>query len=253
MHRDYDEAAQQWLESWHEETNDTVHSQAVRELENYYDELQTFEWTPVPAAQVAFYSIEKDCDLDCSEDCLSLRALFDSVHESGHTKSLGEMLDTCNTERCNCYYSDLKQDPCNNDCKRACVLVPGTVADIKDCLLNSCMCADETTVTPANGLMALSRRENSHGRSSSRHGSRNSHNQEDDEEESDSRDNEENSENNSHGSRGGHGQKSHPSSSRNEDSEEPVIPVTPVEPQTNTTTTDPTPAQNQTSTDSQTQ
>jgi hypothetical protein len=38
MHKDYNLTSQQWLDTWHEETNTTEHPQEVRELENYYEE-----------------------------------------------------------------------------------------------------------------------------------------------------------------------------------------------------------------------
>ena len=36
--------------SWHEETENTTHPLEVRELENYYDELKQYQWTPAPSA-----------------------------------------------------------------------------------------------------------------------------------------------------------------------------------------------------------
>jgi len=39
LHRDIN-AEEEWLSTWHEENNETLHSEAIRQLENYYNELK---------------------------------------------------------------------------------------------------------------------------------------------------------------------------------------------------------------------
>jgi len=126
--------------TWHNETENTVHSDQYMKLENYFEELQQYSWISVPDDQRYQYAIERDCDLTCSEECLSLSGLVET-----------KVIDACNSEKCNCYYSEVKDwDPCNNDCKRACLLED----DIEDCLENSCLCEEED-----NPFMSLRQRD----------------------------------------------------------------------------------------------
>jgi hypothetical protein len=110
------------------ETNETLHSEAIRQLENYYDQLKGYSWMSAPSEEK--YDITKDCDLECSEECLDLR----------HNDLTLDVLDSCNVNRCNCYYSEVSSNLCTPECKKSCILVPGGRKDIEDCLSMSCEC-----------------------------------------------------------------------------------------------------------------
>lgn len=81
------------MATWHEETKETVHDEIVRKLENYYEQLKGSSWMQQPKDEK--YEITEDCDLECSEECLELTEFEVDL----------KILDSCNAERCNCYYS----------------------------------------------------------------------------------------------------------------------------------------------------
>ena len=97
MHRDYDLTQKKWLDTWHEETNATEHTAYERSLENYNEELQQYSWMAAPKD----YDITKVCNLQCTEECLSMREDMPFW-----------VVEKCNTKRCNCYYSAIKEDLC---------------------------------------------------------------------------------------------------------------------------------------------
>ena len=121
-------STQQWMESAHVEYSNTTHPEEVRELENYHDVLEKYQWEPAPPASL--YTIQEDCNLQCAEDCMSLRL----------TQSL-KVIDTCLVNRCDCYFSAASTfQTCTNTCKQACLFVEGTKDDINKCLDDLCMC-----------------------------------------------------------------------------------------------------------------
>jgi hypothetical protein len=38
-----------WSDTWHIDTNETIHDVSVREKENYYEKLQEFSWISAPS------------------------------------------------------------------------------------------------------------------------------------------------------------------------------------------------------------
>lgn len=79
----------------------------------------------------ALYNINDECDIECSEDCLSLRTNYGL-----------EVVDSCNALRCGCYYSMVNETTCNHDCKAACLFTPGGRHEINECLHDLCDCHD---------------------------------------------------------------------------------------------------------------
>lgn len=77
------------------------------------------------------YDITQDCDLECSEECLELREFEVDL----------KILDSCNAERCNCFYSQVSSDICTPQCKKSCLLVPGGIEEFNLCLDESCGCS----------------------------------------------------------------------------------------------------------------
>ena len=108
-HRDLDRNGT-WLDTWHVEQNQT-HPYGYRSKENYFEELNNFTYMAAPSA---LYNIHQDCDAECSRDCLSL-----SLHHSL------DIVDACNTQRCNCFYQDVDTNTCNKECKTSCLYTPG--------------------------------------------------------------------------------------------------------------------------------
>ena len=79
----------------------------------------------IPEEDNNTYNFEQECDVQCSEDCLSLR---DKV-------SL-RTLDLCNTIRCGCYYSNISDEGyCTDNCKRSCLLIP----DFEESSIRTCL------------------------------------------------------------------------------------------------------------------
>jgi len=92
----------------------------------------------------ANYSLE-ECDLECAGDCLSLLSLFKS--ENFHQrKSLARLVDTCSSLRCNCYYSEVKNEPCNRECKSSCVHKDAPISSMERCMQETCFCLEEKTM-----------------------------------------------------------------------------------------------------------
>lgn len=91
-------------------------------MDNYFQKLRANSWLSINSDES--YDITKDCDLKCSEECVSLK---------NYELSL-DILDSCNVNRCNCFYSQVSSDLCNNDCKKSCILVDGGRKEIEQCL-----------------------------------------------------------------------------------------------------------------------
>lgn len=140
FHLDFDETTNEWLDTWHLETNTTVHSAEYYSLENYYSTFEKgYSWISLPEKLKNKYAIEKDCDDECSEECMSLSGLVDA-----------KIIDACNVQKCNCYLSTLSMySTCSSSCLATCDLKQNYY-DYMDCVNNDCLCDGESPALMLN-------------------------------------------------------------------------------------------------------
>lgn len=96
------------------------------------------------------YTLTTECDLECSEECLVLRTHYPL-----------EVVDACNSLRCNCYYAAVDEHTCNHDCKAACLFTPGGRHEINQCLHDLCDCHDAHVDIAIHDMTPVSNHSNS--------------------------------------------------------------------------------------------
>lgn len=99
-------------------------------LEKFFNSSYQHSWVSVPNEA---YNIQEECDLACSQECLSLLDVNAGL----------KVIDSCNAQRCGCFYSQVDSNLCTPSCKKSCILVGGGKEELDECLTNSCECSSQ--------------------------------------------------------------------------------------------------------------